>query len=134
MLQRIDYVSLPVEDLTASVRFFREVLGLPLLFDVPGRWAAFNVGGIEVALYPREPDEGRGGDLAFAVRDLAAAMERLTAVGVVFPHGVEAFDLPSGRGRLARFYDPSGNRLELVERGDARVRAQRSPSWAPLSI
>jgi catechol 2,3-dioxygenase-like lactoylglutathione lyase family enzyme len=128
MFQRIDYVSVPVEDFPASVRFYGEVLGLRLRFELPHRWAAFDVGGIEVALYPREPNEGRGGDLAFAVKDLAGAMKRLAAAGVAFPHGVEAFDLPSGRGRLARFRDPSGNRLELVEhervpRGKGKPRA-----------
>jgi len=67
-------------------------------------------------VYPREEDEGRGGDVAFSVDDLAAEMAKLQRLGVSFSHGVEPFDLPSGRGRLARFRDPSGNRLELVAR------------------
>lgn len=116
VLKAIDYVSLPVGDLAVSIRFYTDVLLLPLQFEIPGRWASFEVGGVEVALYPRESDEGSGGDLAFLVEDLAATMERLKASGVEFPHGIEAFDLPTGTGRLARFHDPSGNRLELIER------------------
>lgn len=121
MLQQIDYVSLPVENLATSLRFYRDVLGLRLQYEIANRWASFDVGGVELALYPRESNEGRGGDLAFVVADIAEEVERLSVAGVAFPNGVERFDLPSGRGRLARFQDPSGNRLELVERQGSSV-------------
>jgi catechol 2,3-dioxygenase-like lactoylglutathione lyase family enzyme len=116
MIQGVDYVSVPVEDFEEAVRFYREVLGLRPHFKLPNRWVEFGLGAVRLALYPREKDEGRGGDVAFLVDNLAGEMDRLKGHGVSFPHGVEAFDLPSGRGRLARFRDPSGNRLELVAR------------------
>ncbi len=43
----------------------------------------------------------------------------LPAAGVTFPHGIETYGVASGRGRLARFRDPTGNRLELVEPASA---------------
>ncbi len=111
-----DYVSIPVESLEEAVKFYRGILRSEPRFVIPDRWAQFDLGPLALALYPREPDEGRGGEIAFRVGDLPAAMVRLSAMGVRFPSGMEEFQTPTGRGRLARFRDPSGNKLELVER------------------
>ncbi|MFQ5553724.1 MAG: VOC family protein [Thermoplasmata archaeon] len=110
-----DYVSLPVEDLEGAVTYYRDTLGLKLRFVTPGRWAEFDMGPMSLALYPREEDEPRGGEIAFAVRNLPEAVSRLEAKGVLFPHGIEEFQTPARRGRLVRFRDPFGNKLELVE-------------------
>jgi len=115
MIDDLDYVSVPVEDLSDAVRFYRDVLGLRLQYEIPRRWAEFSVGSTRLALYPKEEDEGRGGDVAFRVNDLDKEVSRLEACKVVFSHGIEAFEVPDRKGRLARFRDPSGNRLELVE-------------------
>lgn len=111
-----DYVSVPVDRLEEAVEFYRNVLGLKYQFTTPDRWAEFDLGPFLLALYPREADEGRGGEIAFRVADLQAAMVRLGERGVDFPHGIEEFQTQTGRGRLARFHDPSDNKLELVER------------------
>ncbi|MFQ5919282.1 MAG: VOC family protein [Thermoplasmata archaeon] len=110
-----DYVSLPVDQLDEAVRFYRDVLGLNLLFKTPERWAEFDLAPLSLALFPGEQGEPRGGEVAFAVSSLTAAMDRLEAAGVEFPHGIEEFQVPTRQGRLARFLDPSGNKLELVE-------------------
>ncbi len=110
-----DYVSLPVDHLDEAVSFYRDVLGLNLLFMTPERWAEFDLAPLSLALYPREKDEHRGGEIALVVGNLTAAMARLEAAGVEFPHGIEEFQVPTRQGRLARFQDPSGNKLELVE-------------------
>ncbi|MFQ5986676.1 MAG: VOC family protein [Thermoplasmata archaeon] len=110
-----DYVSLPVNQLDEAVRFYRDVLGLNLRFKIPERWAEFDLPPLSLALYPREKDEPRGGEIALAVGSLPAAMARLEAAGVEFPHGIEEFQVPTRQGRLARFHDSSGNKLELVE-------------------
>ena len=116
MIRGCDYVSLPVEDFDGAIRFYRDAVGLRLLFRIEERWAEFQVGDVRPAVYPREEGEGRGGEVAFLVEDLSREMSRLRSHGVAFPHGPEEFHLPTGSGRLARFGDPSGNRLELVER------------------
>lgn len=115
MIRGLEYVSVPAADWSAALRFYGEVLGLPLAFERAERWAEFRAGSFRLAVYPEE-DEGRGGEIGFLVDDLEGEIERLREGGVDFPHGIEPFDLPTGRGRLARFKDPSGNRLELVER------------------
>ena len=111
-----DYVSVPVDRLEEGVEFYRDILGLKFLFMTPGRWAEFDLGPFFLALYPREAGEGRGGEIALRVGDLEAAIARLKTLGVRFPHGIEEFQTPTGHGRLVRFRDPSGNKLELVER------------------
>lgn len=111
-----DYVSVPVDRLEEAVEFYRDVLGLKFLFMTPARWAEFDLGPIFLALYPREPDEARGGDIGLLVDDLQEEMARLESVGVEFSHGIEEFEIPTRKGRLVRFRDPYGNRLELVER------------------
>lgn len=116
MIVDLDYVSLPVEDMDAAVAFYRDVLGLTLAGETTPRWAEFQLDSLRLALYPGEPGERPSGEVAFRVKNLEEVMDRLRDAGVPFPHGIETFDLPSGRGRLARFRDPSGNRLELVER------------------
>ena len=51
--------------------------------------------------------------LAFAVDDLASAVERLHAHGVELPWGVEE----GAESQWAIFRDPAGNLVELVEFG-----------------
>lgn len=116
MIRECEYVSVSVGNLPESVRFYRDVIGLRLLFEYPDRWAEFELGRTRLALYPSEPGEVRGGEIGLLVDDLAQEMARLKEKGVDFPCGPEKFNLPTGSGRLARFRDPSGNKLELVER------------------
>lgn len=111
-----DYISVPVNRMEEAIPFYRDALGLKLAYTLPNRWAEFVLGNISLACYPREPEEGRGGDIGLSVDDLEKEKSRLESKGVRFPHGIEDFDLPTGKGRVARFRDPSGNRLELIER------------------
>ena len=112
-----NYISLPVHDMPIAIDFYSNSLGLELSYELPGEWAEFRFGPIQLAVYPKEGDEGQGGDIGITVSDLAATMSSLKSMGISFPHGVESFDLPTGKGHLARFSDPSGNRLELIELG-----------------
>ncbi len=45
-----DYVSLPVDQLDEAVSFYRDVLGLNLLFMTPERWAEFDLAPLSRAL------------------------------------------------------------------------------------
>jgi uncharacterized protein len=114
-IKRVNYVSLPVRDLEAATAFYSSVLGLKVSL-LAKRWVELDAGNVTLALYPTEPgEEARSGEVAFEVERLDAFCEALRAKGVELPHGIEEFSLPTSRGRLARFEDPSGNKLELVE-------------------
>ena len=114
-----------VQDLDASVTFYRDVLSLPLL-DRGDTWAYFDAGsGALLELYsggvaktaPKTADQ-QSIILGLRVDDLDAAIAELSAKGVQF--------LPEDSGeeggeRWAHFYDNEGNRLgvkEVPERED----------------
>ncbi len=93
-----DYVSLPVNRFDEAVEFYSDTVGLRLVNIDPPRWAEFDVGPFRIALFPSGSEDRRGGEIAFLVEDLQSEIERLEARGVVFPHGVEEFNLPTGGG------------------------------------
>ena len=116
-----------VRDLEASLRFYRDALGLveTRRRDYPqGRFtlvylAAPESPDVEVELTFNYDDEDYGsarnfGHLAFAVDDIYAACERLQALGVVI-------NRPPRDGRMAFVRSPDGISIELLQKGEALV-------------
>jgi catechol 2,3-dioxygenase-like lactoylglutathione lyase family enzyme len=106
-----------VTDLDRSVAFYRDVLGIPLLFVVPGQPMAFFATG-DVRLYLGVPEDTRFTSrcvLYFRVDDITAERARLTALGVPVeaPHVVHR----DGDTELwmAALRDPDGHFLLLME-------------------
>ncbi len=54
MEPRISIITLGVQDLDRSIRFYRDGLGLPLMEGYEGQIAFFELSGTRLALYPRE--------------------------------------------------------------------------------
>jgi catechol 2,3-dioxygenase-like lactoylglutathione lyase family enzyme len=109
---RFDCVFYYVRNLDSAVRFYRDVLGLPLgSVDVVAR---FDVDGVLLELVPaQEPAQlsGQGNArLALRVDDIDRAVSDLRGRGV--PVG---WVLIKENGRLAAFQDPDGNELILWE-------------------
>lgn len=113
----VDFVTLPADDIEASMRFYGETLGLPFV----KRWgempaAEYQAGNLTIALM--EP--GAFGQefrphlvpLALQVDDVAAARAALEARGVEFL----GEDIDSGVCHQALFRDPAGNTLDLHHR------------------
>ena len=51
MIQRVGQIHLSVKDIDRAVAFYRDVLELPLLFEVPGQdMAFFDCGGVRLYL------------------------------------------------------------------------------------
>jgi catechol 2,3-dioxygenase-like lactoylglutathione lyase family enzyme len=110
-------VALWAGDVPATAHFYRDVVGLPLVAG-HGPMPAFRLGhGLHLAIVQgqptvaREPGGSRFPVLAFAVPDLAAAVEHLRQHGVELPHAVET----GAAGRWIKFYDPAGNLIEFVQ-------------------
>ena len=112
----IGYINLAVIDFERSVAFYRDVLGLPLLFiDEKFQFASFRAGAIRFAVVggtdAKKMRESKGGGdvhagIAFCVPDVDAAFSELFAKGVRFTM------LPSKQpwgGYMALFADPDGN-------------------------
>jgi catechol 2,3-dioxygenase-like lactoylglutathione lyase family enzyme len=121
-LGRIGQIARPVGDVAVAVRWYTEVLGLPHLYTF-GDLAFLDCGGTRLFLSPASttpvPEPSL---LYFAVPDIDAAFDELTARGVTFTHppklihrhdsGIEEW--------MAFFTDPDGHPLAIM--------AQRPPS------
>lgn len=107
-----------VHDLDRAVRFHRDVLGLPLLFQAPPSLAFFQMGAVRLMLSPPENAEQDhpGSVLYFRVNDIEGVHRTLVQRGVEFvgaPHRVHQaadYDL-----WMAFFHDPDKNPMALME-------------------
>src|SRR5260370_14258946 len=81
--QNIGQIAINVKDLKRATAFYRDVLGLPLLFTVPNL-AFFDCAGVRLMLGPAETPEfdHPSSILYFRVLDLNAAYQRLVELKV----------------------------------------------------
>jgi catechol 2,3-dioxygenase-like lactoylglutathione lyase family enzyme len=117
IVERTDFVSVPVRDMERSKRFYAETLGLPSPNLGESGWPEFETG--NVSLYLMDPaNVGREfagphtAHIALRVADVAEARGKLEAKGVEFEG--EIFD--TGVCHMAFFRDPDGNALMLHRR------------------
>ncbi|HET8607919.1 MAG TPA: VOC family protein [Gaiellaceae bacterium] len=116
IVERTDFVSVPVTDMERATAFYRDTLGLPQVSD--GGFPEFQLGE-NVSLYLVDPTKVGGeftaphsSGIALRVADVAETRGELEAKGVAF-HG-ETFD--TGVCHMAFFGDPDGNALMLHRR------------------
>ena len=115
-ISRLGQVSMNVHDLDRAIAFYRDTLGLPLLFTT-GNLGFFNCGGVRLMLSPPEKPEfdHPGSVLYFAVEDIKAVHQQLVAKSVNFeqePHLIAR--LPDHDLWMAFFRDTEGNLLALM--------------------
>jgi catechol 2,3-dioxygenase-like lactoylglutathione lyase family enzyme len=117
IVERTDFISVPVRDMERSKRFYAETLGLPSPNLDERGWPEFETG--NVSLYLVDPTNmGRefvgphSGYIALRVPDVAATRAELEAKGVEFERDV----LDTGFCHMAFFRDPDGNALMLHRR------------------
>ena len=115
-ISRLGQVSVNVHDLNRAISFYRDSLGLPLLFTT-GELGFFNCGGVRLMLTPPEKPEfdHPGSVLYFVVEDIKAAHKQLAAKSVHFerePHLIAK--LPDHDLWMAFFRDTEGNLLALM--------------------
>src|ERR1700730_1903080 len=81
-IMNIGQISINVQDLQRATAFYRDVLGLPLLFTVPNL-AFFDCGGVRLMLSRAETPQfdHPSSILYFRVPDLTAAYQRLIELG-----------------------------------------------------
>lgn len=119
----VGQIHISVTDLDRSVGFYRDVLGIPLLFRVSGRPMAFLASG-DVRLYlgvPERPEFTSRVVLYFWVEDFDAEYDRLTAQGVTFQEPPRVVHRDGATELwMASFTDPDGHHLVLMRERPTR--------------
>jgi predicted enzyme related to lactoylglutathione lyase len=115
-IQNIGQISIIVHDLPRATAFYRDVLGLPLLFTVPNL-AFFDCGGVRLMLGPAETPQfdHPSSILYFRVPDLNAAYQRLVESGVqIFAPPRLIAPMPTYDLWMTAFHDSEGNIHQLM--------------------
>lgn len=112
----LDAVTIQVREFDAAVSWYTEKLGLEVVvLEADDRFCLLGTGGAMLGLASDHPEYSQGRSEnriapGFQVEDLEATLEKLRASGVrvdpVIDGGEENY-------RLARIFDPEGNRLHL---------------------
>lgn len=120
MFQKIDYLMVMVSKMDASVKFYRDALGLKLKFESPG-WSEFETGATTLALHivggagakaPENPAPGTV-RLGFNVVDVDSAAQTLKERGV---HFVQEPTLQAREGiKVGLVADPDGMRISIAQ-------------------
>ena len=115
-ITQIGQIAINVHDTNRALEFYRDTLGLKLLFTA-GHLAFFDCGGVRLMLGPAETPEldHPSSILYFRVPDLNAAHQRLLDQGVqiVAPPRLIA-PMPTYDLWMNAFRDSEGNILELM--------------------
>ncbi|HET9903504.1 MAG TPA: VOC family protein [Xanthobacteraceae bacterium] len=114
MIKRIQNVYYVTDDMTETVAFYRDALGLKLKFQDGARWAQLDAGGANFSLSSLEEAAkgATGATVVFEVTDLDEMATRIAAAGGEI---LGTRDMGS-HGRALTFRDPVGNVAQLFER------------------
>jgi predicted enzyme related to lactoylglutathione lyase len=117
-LQQIAQIAINAKDIKRAVAFYRDVLGLPLLFEVPPKMAFFSCGGVRLMLSLPETAEydHPGSILYYKVDDIVGTANALKAKGVAFdsePHLIAR--MPDHELWMGFFKDTEANTLAVME-------------------
>jgi predicted enzyme related to lactoylglutathione lyase len=109
-------VALSVKDLEAATAFYRDVLGLPVLFSAPPGLAFFQVGPTRLMLTSSGDGEvGSHGILYYAVADMQAAFAAVVGRGAAAKEPPRMIAKVGGREVwLAAIEDPDGHVVGLM--------------------
>jgi methylmalonyl-CoA/ethylmalonyl-CoA epimerase len=116
-LGRIEQVAIPVRDLARATAFYRDTLGMKLLFEVPPQLAFFDCDGIRLALSISSDAmyDPPGSIVYYRVPDIESAHAELEGLGVEFlqgPHKIA--ELGDIEVWMAFFEDTEGNTLAIT--------------------
>jgi predicted enzyme related to lactoylglutathione lyase len=107
---KLKYVIKFVADMDRAVKFYRDVLGLPLNFQSPD-WSEFVTGETTLALHPATQKKPAGSvELGFNVSDLERFYQEMTAKGLQFSMPPTKQDFG---GVLAQFVDSEGGHCSV---------------------
>ena len=116
-LNQIGQIAIPVSDLDRAMAFYRDVLGMRLLFQAPPGLAFLDCGGVRLMLDvpAKEQPNHYASIIYYKVEDLPSAVETLKTRGVQFEQEPELVaKMPDHELWMAFLKDPDGNLLGLM--------------------
>ena len=116
-LSAIEQIAVNAQDIERAVAFYRDKLGMSLLFSVPPNLAFFDCNGIRLMLsLPAKPEFDHPSSIIyFHVDDIQQAFETLSARGVLFEQPPEfVADMGTYNLWLAAFRDSENNLLAVM--------------------
>jgi predicted enzyme related to lactoylglutathione lyase len=116
-LSAIGQIAMNATDIPRAVAFYRDALGMRLLFEAPPKMAFFDCAGVRLMLsLPETPEYDHPGSvLYFRVDDIDQAYAQLKERGVTFkdqPHLIAR--MPDHELWMTFFTDSEGNTLALM--------------------
>jgi lactoylglutathione lyase len=128
MLRKVEHVAIQVRDMDRSIKFYTEVLGLPLRgrthVNETTELAFLRLRDCEIELVCKSTpyiyaNEGCVHHIGFAVDNAAAVVERLRRYGVELINEQPLF-LEKLNCHIAFFRGPDGEKLEILQRRPAK--------------
>lgn len=114
-IEKAGFIAFPASDFEASVAFYRDHLGLPVLkegTDGFSRFARFDCPGLPIHVYEWKKEFNRAHTgLQIYVKDVDALHSELKEKGVQFNGGIRD---ESWGGRVVTVRDPDGNLFDLL--------------------
>jgi catechol 2,3-dioxygenase-like lactoylglutathione lyase family enzyme len=115
-LSKIAQIALTTQDLAKALPFYRDTLGLKVLFEVPGM-AFLDAGGIRLMLGEaklRDPLQNNT-YVYFDAGDWLETETALEARGLKFDRPADVVQRAEGKEHVIRFFrDPDGNALAIM--------------------
>lgn len=115
-LTTIAQIALTTKNLAAAVAFYRDTLGLKLLFEVPGM-AFFDAGGTRLMLGENRLSAPLQNNtyVYFDAGDWAETEAALESRGLKFDRQADVVQRAEGKEHAIRFFrDPDGNALAIM--------------------
>ncbi len=109
-MARLNYVELPVRDVSAARRFYEQAFGWSMTEFAP-TYAATLTGDTDVGLQGDPNEASRSPLPVIEVEDLEGALTAVTQAGAEVVRPIFAFP----GGRRFQFLDPSGNEIACVK-------------------
>ncbi len=114
-LKKAAFVALPASNFEESLRFYRDLLELPIVTkgeDSFSKFVRFNCGGFGIHIYEwTKPFNRAHTGLQFYVEDVDSLHAELRSQGVKFSGGIRD---ESWGGRVVTVSDPDGNLFDLL--------------------
>jgi len=114
----IGQIAIAVSDIKQAVKFYKDKLGLSLLFEVPSGMAFFECGGIRLMITEQNGDkkDHHTSVIYYRVNDIKRVAQNMTERGVTFTRQPQmAVKMPDHELWIGFLRDPDENLIGIME-------------------